>query len=61
MEKLRLSKYNKMKHINQRSLDEFIELKYMPKDMSIRLPMIPGVTDKLDSKNMLATEPVVSQ
>jgi len=33
-------------------MDEFIEEKYMPTDMSIKLPMIPGVTDKLANDTM---------
>ena len=48
----RSGKYDNMQHINQRSMDEFIEEKYMPTDMSIKLPMIPGVTDKLANDTM---------
>ena len=39
-----------MRHIHQRSFDEFVPSGMMPKDMRIKLPNIPGITEKTVSQ-----------
>jgi len=39
--------------VNQRSLDEFIETRYLPKDQSVKLPNIPGITAKIANEKIV--------
>ena len=46
-----------MRQINQRSFDEFVPSGMMPKDMRVKLPNIPGVTEKTINGALRSGEP----